>query len=312
VYTLGGITIPGALVFDRATADVILIGERDRTRPDITLDDFVIALRSRFVHQKWPLVSFDPTDETEKTGMLRVRFEGGVKDTQLGKYLYDVDYALKKLILGLPQPNMAGVKSYWDLGIEKMRERPETMQRMNSRFWFHPVLCHVVATDDVIKPHRVQLLTGLLPNNLAGHKKESSLSASEGAAYEFAKSLRENFDKLIIQNRSFSFLESMAKLVAMAKAIEEVGQESSLKWWIDTYEVKPAKTYEEVKVLTRKEEYRFEKGNEVHRGERRLSGGIQLKALVMKLQPSSMEAFKTDVLKARPAPNSLTWNVIIK
>lgn len=312
VYTLGRITIPGALVFDSASGDVILIGARDGKRSPITLDDFVTALRSRFVHHKWPLVSFDPTDETEKTNTLRVRFEGGVKDTQMGRYLYDVDYAIKKLILGLPQPNMAGLKSYWDLGMEKMQENPETMQRMNSRLWFHPILCHVAATDDVIKPHRLQLLTGLLPRNVDGHKKKDSLSVSESAAYDFAKSLRENFNNLALHNRSFSSLESMAKLVAMAKAIEEIGKESTLRWWINTYEVKIVKTPEEVKVLTRTEEYRFQKDDKVHRGERRLSGGIQLKALVMKLKPASMEAFKKNVLNSRPSQNSLTWNVTVR
>ena len=57
VFTLGGITKIRGLVYDRKNEDVILVGERDPERSILTLDDFVVALRARFIHGKWPLVS---------------------------------------------------------------------------------------------------------------------------------------------------------------------------------------------------------------------------------------------------------------
>jgi hypothetical protein len=309
VFTFDGITTVEALVIDRTAQDMIMIGREDRTRQSLTLDNFVTALRCRFVHQKWPLVSFEPTEGTEQTGVLRVRFEGGVKDTQFGMYLYNADYFFKKLILGRTTSNVPEVKSYWDLGMEKMKENPQNVQPMNSRLWFNPVLSHALATDDIIKPLTVQLVTGLDPHNMPAksHNNTEGMSVSEGAAQEFVKRLRDNFSKLTMHNPSLRALESMAKLVAIAKALEEIGAQQSLIWWINSYEIKPVNTPQVVRVMTREEDYRFQKDGEIHRGQRRLSGGIQLKALVVKLKPHSMEALKTKVLKTRPASDSLSW-----
>ena len=56
----------------------------------------MVALRARFIHGKWPLVSIDPTEETKKTDMQIVRFEGGIEETQFGQDLFDADYRLKE------------------------------------------------------------------------------------------------------------------------------------------------------------------------------------------------------------------------
>jgi len=77
VFNLGGITAIKGLVYDRKTGDVILVGQRDPKRAKLTLDDFVVALRARFIYRKWPLVSIDPTPQTKETNMQIVRFEGG-------------------------------------------------------------------------------------------------------------------------------------------------------------------------------------------------------------------------------------------
>ena len=74
VLNLGGITAITGLVYDRESDDIILVGERNPKRAPLTLDDFVVALRARFIHGKWPLVSIDPTEETKTTGMQVVRF----------------------------------------------------------------------------------------------------------------------------------------------------------------------------------------------------------------------------------------------
>lgn len=45
------------------------MGERDPKRPILTLDDFAVALRARFIHNQWTLVSIDPTPDTKKTNL---------------------------------------------------------------------------------------------------------------------------------------------------------------------------------------------------------------------------------------------------
>ena len=60
LYYLGGITKPWAVVLDTETNDWILVGERDPKSSILTLDDWVVALRARFIHpDKDPGVTID-------------------------------------------------------------------------------------------------------------------------------------------------------------------------------------------------------------------------------------------------------------
>jgi hypothetical protein len=50
----------------------------------------------------------DPTEKTKKTGMLNVRFEGGIEDTQFGVDLLEADYRLKRITMGLLASGIPG------------------------------------------------------------------------------------------------------------------------------------------------------------------------------------------------------------
>ena len=52
LYYLGGITKPWAVVLDTETNDWILVGERDPKSSILTLDDWVVALRARFIYPR--------------------------------------------------------------------------------------------------------------------------------------------------------------------------------------------------------------------------------------------------------------------
>jgi hypothetical protein len=66
VLTLGGINRVDGFVYDSKGGDLILVGERDERRATLTSDDLVAALRARLHQGKWPLVSIDPTPETDR------------------------------------------------------------------------------------------------------------------------------------------------------------------------------------------------------------------------------------------------------
>lgn len=71
---LAGINKVEGFVFDSATGDLILVGQKEQDRTVLTLDDLIVALRARFRYNEWPLVSIDPTPDTEKTQMQHIRF----------------------------------------------------------------------------------------------------------------------------------------------------------------------------------------------------------------------------------------------
>ena len=72
-------------MYDAATDDVILVGLARRADEALALDHFVVALRAILKHQQAPLVSIDWHSGTRQSGLQRVRFEGGIDDTEFAE-----------------------------------------------------------------------------------------------------------------------------------------------------------------------------------------------------------------------------------
>ena len=105
----------------------------------ITLDDYVSALRAVFVHNEYPYVSIDGTEDTNRTGKLKVVFKGGVEGTGFGRDLLAADILLKLLSLGEVPSEPWGVQSYLGLYIDHFRKNSAELEdRIGSRFWFFP------------------------------------------------------------------------------------------------------------------------------------------------------------------------------
>ena len=60
VFALGDITKIRGPVYDHKNKDVTLVGERDVERAVLSLDDFVVPLKARFIHTKWPRGALAP------------------------------------------------------------------------------------------------------------------------------------------------------------------------------------------------------------------------------------------------------------
>jgi hypothetical protein len=101
IYTLGGIHRLVGLVIDRENKDIILIGKKSNQLPSATLDHFVVALRSRFVHDELPMVSIDPVENTAISRKQKVRFGGKIQNTSFGRVFLDCDILLKEYSFGL-------------------------------------------------------------------------------------------------------------------------------------------------------------------------------------------------------------------
>ena len=146
LYYLGGITKPWAVVLDAENNDWILVGERDPKSSVLTLDDWVVALRARFIHpEKDPGVTIDPrpckacVKSGKKEGCSHstkqdVRFFGGIEDTHFGQVCYEADWLVKKIGLSLEKLQVKKIKSYFDLSIEQARNSGASSTKVSSRF----------------------------------------------------------------------------------------------------------------------------------------------------------------------------------
>jgi tetratricopeptide (TPR) repeat protein len=312
VFSLGGITALTGLVYDRVTGDVILIGEKNPERALLTLDDFVVALRARFIHGKWPLVSIDPTEETKKTEMQVVRFEGGIEETQFGQDLFDADYRLKRIGMGLLPPGIPGLETYWNLGMEEAKKGTGGSRKISSRFWFYPVLPSVSVREDVvaIKGLKVGVFTEVLSAEIDGKKIEDLSTFQDVTGDQFAKAVSERYEELTKVHPSFLRLQGLDELVALTKAIEEMDEKPDLSFWLENYRVKKAETKKEVKVLKRKQDYELPVSGGVYSGYLELSGGVELTAIALRLKSGDVTALKEAVLHTRPKPDALSWSFV--
>jgi hypothetical protein len=279
VYHLGGITQIHGLVYDKGGRDVIIVGRYAPDRAVLTSDDLVVALRARLIHGAWPLVSIDPTAETPTTQMQKVRFAGGIEDTPFGADLFDADYRLKRLAMGLLEAGAPGFRTYWELGKEREFRRS---LNISSRFWFYPVLPSVTVREDVvaIKGLTVGVFTEVLAAEIDGKKVEDPASFQDVVGDTFAKEVSGRFDELARVHPSFARLQGLDELVALTRAIEEMEEKPDLSYWLKTYRVRPVQTERAVQLLRRSGE--FERPGR-GRSSCELLGGVQLMAIALRL-----------------------------
>lgn len=313
VYHLGYINQIHGLVCDQQENDIILVGKHNPDRQLLTIDDFVVALQARFIHGQWPLVSIDPTEKTEKTEMQNVRFEGGIEDTQFGQDLFDADYRLKRISMGLLSPGITDLRTYWDLTRERTKGIIDRSSVISSRFWFYPVLPSVAVRKDVvaIKGLKVGVFTEVLSAVINGKKIEDLSTFEDSPGETFAKTFSDHFESLARVHPSFSRLQGLDELVALTRALEEMELKPDLSYWMKDYQVKKVDTKREVKVLKREEEYEFPVKDGVYRGYHLISGGVQLTAIAMRLKYGDIKALKEAVLKSRPTPETLRWGFVV-
>ena len=119
---LAGITRFVGVVHDRVRNDLLVVGQAVPGEAAVALDDMVVALRARLVHTTWPLVSIDRTPETAQTRRQKVRFEGGVENTKFGEDFLKADAFLKNLALGKMSAEIWGIRSYFDMAVERARQ----------------------------------------------------------------------------------------------------------------------------------------------------------------------------------------------
>jgi hypothetical protein len=325
---LGGITRVGGFVQDREGGDIILFGLVNRSLPEATLSDLVTALRARILYDDWPLVSIDPTQDTETTKLQSVRFDGHLENTTYGRSFLDSDITLKRYSLELLD-NISSVPSFralieadirrmasasgatithfqWfdkDEGakvLDSQRGKPiNSAESFQARFWFDvfgkPKFDH---KNDVFGIQELKLSV----------KAECSFKDSIGATYtaqeRFPREWTEHFDELLQAYPELRRLKVLYDLTAVAEAIHSLGNAPELRYLFEEYEptaVSTESTYklEELFGVAERSDGLYQLV--------RVTGGIQLKADIEWLNDGDFTSLRDIVLNARPSPHALTW-----
>jgi tetratricopeptide (TPR) repeat protein len=219
--------------------------------------------------------------------------------------MFDADYRLKELSMGLAEPGIDSFRTGWDRDVEEIEiGRLPGRRKVSSRFWFYPINPHVVVREGVcvVRGLKVGVFTEVLTAEIDGRVVHDIKAFKNPTDDTFASDVSRRFDELCRTQPSFNRLRGLQELVAVSKALEELEERPDLSYWLEKYPLAESRTRKEVTVLRRRYD-----GN---RGWLEVSGGVHLTALAMRLKAGDTQALREAVLKMRPSPEVLTWEFV--
>lgn len=305
VESLGNITKIFGIVVDSETGDCIVVGQRDPSRPEIKLDDLIVALRSVFIlgGEEAPGVTIDPRGDMRHARMQDVHYFGGVENTRFGKVCYESDFLMKRIGLGLQPVNISGFNTYFDLSVEEIKQSNGQRIEVGSRFWFYPTVARVISAGDgvFLDRCRIEVLTELLYAEVDGKPVDDLGTFNHRPSDKYAESFSKNLAVLAEKFPVIADLENLTELAAVARGLSKLDNQPSLSYWLTEYSPGIIQTVSEVEVLS----------NESKTAGFFVQGGVYLESLSVRLKGGDPSAFTELVLAARPDPDSLTWSFIL-
>lgn len=291
IYYLGSITKPWAVVVDSENRDWILIGERDERSAILTLDDWVVALRARWIHNTHdPGVTIEPRVDGDSSGKQDVVFFGGIENTRFGRACFEADWLLKRIGLGQVKLPIPALRSYVDLAASAARAGVRS--EVSSRFWYYPTLNRVNALNGVVLLERFQLgiFTEVLSARVNGEEVRDTGNFQFEPSAAFARSFEDNYEEIAEHHEVLNTLKGLTRLTGLAAGLVSQEPLDDLEFWLSEYSVEFDTTPTEADVLLeRRPEYGL-----------RVSGGVSLAALTVRLRQGDATALKTLVLVAHP------------
>jgi TPR repeat protein len=315
LFGLGGMSRPKAIFFDPETKDWILLGERSSEPGDLTLDDFAVAMRTRFRYTNTdPGVTIEPIAPGEGTTNLaqppeyrtatrqQVKFYGSLQNTRFGLTCYEADWLMKRIGLGLEKLPNVPIPSFFD--IARNQEARHGSFDIVSRFWMCPVLSEVpiLQTQKAVFLQEMQMMvkTEALYAELNGKVvlDKNELGDIDVAGKKFAYSFTDYYEAASRDRPLLDRLRGLARLAGLTKGIVVGKWASDFQYFLHDYQFEATATPPEVDVLQNKD-------NSLGMA---LRGGIQLRQLATRLRNGDITALVEAVIKMRPKTNSIAWD----
>jgi hypothetical protein len=310
VTSLGGITRLVGAVYDSSRDDLIIVGQVVPDEMSVNLDDLVVAIRSRFLHDKFPEVSIEKNNSDTSSETQTVRYEGGIEHTHLGKCFFEADVILKKISLGLLPTEIWGVHSYFDMAVEQQKKNPQE-RMLSTRFWFNPVKRYsvavrsgVIALDDL----RIHIQAQLESASSATKSFPDQTDIRNKVADCFAQLLSDTYGDLCTAYPEIDALKSLMDFIAIAKGIDNLNIKPTIAYWINEYSEEHVDTLSDCPLLKR--ESKISDGDETFIFQVR--GGVAARAAMSRLiEEGDITAIRDLVCMSRPDKPALTWRVPI-
>ncbi|MBI3773084.1 MAG: hypothetical protein HY272_10350 [Gammaproteobacteria bacterium] len=145
--------------YDPVKGEVVFVGE-GAVQGVIDMDDLVVAINSVFAMNQDPGITFYTADTARayQTGLWDVTYFGATRNRNFGQILFEADYLLKQLSLGIAengallQTAYPGLPSDYKGFAERMFKDNLTLQdnsgnALSVEFWFAPKAVTLAKTD---------------------------------------------------------------------------------------------------------------------------------------------------------------------
>lgn len=303
LFELGGITHLAGMIFDRKNNDWIIVGQSFNDYPPITIDDLVVVMRAVFLEQKLPLVSIDGTEETEKTKLQKVRYEGGIEHSQIGKDMVDADILLKRIALEKIKTEIWGTPSYVSLREKLLKSK--NGDRVSSRFWFKNLKPSLAIREDVFVLMELEL--GIDTEVLYAYRNGRSIDNTndfiDEAGNIFAQQLMLNINDL---SDIYPVLKRPMPVLALVSLLDVMYRHEhhpDLRYLMHEYNVHKVKTPKHFKLIEVNNKINIDGKDFIHR----ISGGLEINPIIVRLKKGYPTAFRDVVLNSRPTKDAILW-----
>ncbi|MHC4952793.1 MAG: DUF1598 domain-containing protein [Planctomycetota bacterium] len=303
IRELCGIRVVLGMVYDRERRDVLIVGRRGpavRSAPP-TLDDIVTCLRALVIRKKFPLVSLDVTPQTARTRRQAVRFEGVDPASRVAADLLAADVKLKRIGLGLIKTGLENLPSYFDLCVAAQRRGSLDLD-LGSRFWF-------VVSEKGIAPTLNRAAGVWVARDTPLVVRTESVRSAKGRASEavvdplgerFSAAFSSRLRELAATHPELDRLYTIFTCCWLASGMEQLVPKEELAYWLDRYPIVRVPTPRDWPLLERRSENVALK----------VSGGIELRTIMLKLEHGEASGFRDAVLSSRPRDGApLAWRV---
>ena len=160
-------------------------------------------------------------------------------------------------------------------------------------------LCHA-GRDNVAayKGLKVGVFSEVLAAKIDGQSVRDLTQLKKHAHERHVAMVRQHFDELAAMHPPFRRIEQLNELVALSRAVEVMDRRPDLSWWLEKYSVRPVATPQRAKELSRSQE--ITTGGGYYTQTVTSSGGIELRAMALRLEAGDVSALADAALTARP------------
>jgi len=350
---LGGLTRLDGFIVDRKTRDVVLVGIADASSQALRTEDFVVALRNAWKKHSdtadpQPSLRFlgcsidhDPgtfqvlmqtaqrlarqgpmPGDTERWNKLcerpmQISLGGVAASAHFARVLVEADLTLKKLVMGVDRPD----PSFRSL-VDYIKEQAELVAKTGGRAVLLPLL-HVwlVPGANVYAEGGNVTWLDACPVVMSSEEclvmdgKFACTGRSHPPVEKFSGYFSSHYSEIARARPEFARLESLYRIVAIARVFKYKGIERSISYLLDSFVVPAVETPASTPglpqlVRTAKPKLLF--GIKIEKWVLPACGGIDMDIDVEQAEVTTrpaLEELESKLLNARPSAETLSWQV---